>query len=197
MDAVLGELLGLPEIDLTLVNRLESVSIASTDHLTLESISGDVVVLDWQTASQTTQALQAIGIDAVRWPHPDDPDAVADPTQRSRRIYAFDLRQFADAKRLRESVLRLHASKQVKTFSLSLGTSSPAVTPQSTSAPQRTTEPQTPSSLPPLSGDVSPGKRTEAAGADDKVGSVTPSVTRPATSDRLDSLVDQLDDFDP
>ncbi|GAA5509909.1 hypothetical protein [Novipirellula caenicola] len=197
VDEVLGELLGLPEIDLTLVNRLESVSIASTDHLTLQSITGDVVVLDWQTASQTCQSLQAIGVDAVRWPHPDDPDAVGDPTQRSRRVYAFDLRRFAEAKKLRESILRLHASKQVKTFSLSLGAPS-AARPQSPVSSQ----PQTAPSLPPSTQPIRPKPEGDANNEpSDNANSQTPpldrSLRRSVTSEQLDSLVDQLDDFDP
>ncbi|GAA4466261.1 hypothetical protein [Novipirellula rosea] len=207
VDAVLGEMLGLPEIDLTLVNRLETISISSTDHLTLESITGDMVVLDWQTASQTCQAMRSLGMDAVRGPHPDDPDAVVDPAIRSRRVYAFDLRQFADAKTLRESILRLHASKQVKTFSLSLGSSNAAVTPPrvASSLPRSAKGASSEKGASPEK-DASPQKGAspkKEGMAENHDGNANPSprpLTRAAnhsiSSEHLDALVDQLDDFD-
>ncbi|WP_372716256.1 hypothetical protein [Novipirellula sp.] len=208
VDAVLGEMLGLPEIDLTVVNRLETISISSTDHLTLESITGDMVVLDWQTASQTCQTLRSLGLDAVRGPHPDDPDAVVDPALRSRRVYAFDLRQFADAKTLRESILRLHANKQVKTFSLSLGSSNAAANPpQTTGTREVSGKRQETSPLPgaPNGASSEKGASPKKGGGDENDGgNVSPPprpLTRAAnhavTSEHLDALVDQLDDFDP
>ena len=180
---MLGELLGLPEIDLTLVNRLESISIPSTDHLTLESITGDMVVLDWQTPGQTCQSLHTLGIEGTRWPHPDDLDVVADPSQRTRRIYTFDLRQFPDSKKLRESISRLHAAKQVKTFSLSSGGSSTLPIKPKTPPPQSLGKTE--------KGDTQPNPHVMAPPASPRI------VTSADPSDPLDALVDQLDDFDP
>ena len=183
VDAVLGELLGLPEIDLTLVNRLESISIPSTDHLTLESITGDMVVLDWQSPDQTCQSLRTLDIEGIRWPHPDDLDVVVDSTQRLRRIYTFDLRLFPNAKKLRESISRLHAAKQVKTFSLSAGGSSVLPISPMASSPHAFGKKG--------KGDIPPNLDLTAPSASPRIDASAD------TSDPLDDLVDQLDDFDP
>src|SRR6056297_1563232 len=47
-ESIIGELIGRPGIDLTLVGRLSDLATGSTDRLTLESLRGDLVVLDWQ-----------------------------------------------------------------------------------------------------------------------------------------------------
>ncbi len=196
VDAVVGELLGLPEIDLTLINRLEAVSDASTDQLTLEGIAGDMVVLDWQTPEQTCQSLATIKIAGVRWPHKDDPVAVVHPGERRRRFYAFDLRQFALASAVRESISQLLAAKQVKTVSFSLGPNpkkpislpTGAVTVQSLSLPE-TEKPGT--------GKLETG--ASETGAGEIVDQHTDQHRAAAASHsaaQLDALVDQLDEFD-
>ena len=88
-EAVVGELIGLNGIDVTLVGPIAQLAPASTDRLTLESLTGDVAVLAWQCASETMAALAGIDFQGERSPHAHDRD-VALPAARIRRIYAFD-----------------------------------------------------------------------------------------------------------
>ncbi|MFG0262900.1 MAG: hypothetical protein ACF788_10965 [Novipirellula sp. JB048] len=189
VDAVVGELLGLPQIDLMLIDRLEAVSAASTDQLTLESITGDMVVLDWQPPAQTCQALASLKIAGVRWPHRDDPEAVVAPEQRGRRFYALDLSRFASATAVRESILRLHAAKQVKTFSLSLGPPPAAAKP---AAATRAREEATRARV-----EAEPDRHAPAPPSPLAKADRAPRAAAAArTAAQLEAWVDQLEEFD-
>ncbi len=171
-DAIVGELLGLPGIDLTLVGRLESIDEHSTDRLTLQSITGDIVFLDWQTAEQICTGLLSHGIEGVRWPHPHDlqADTTSGPPGL-RRIYAFDLRQFEKAAELRVALQSLHAEKQIKT--IALGSLTPQVAQKSTiQSVAKMEKRESPVRTP-----QSPSRAILSSG-------------------QLDALVDELDDFD-
>ena len=119
-ESIIGELIGRPGVDLTLVGPFSSLSQGSTDRLRLESLSGDVAVLDWQSPAEIVAALATIGFFGARTPHPGDPDPppVNPPT---RRIYAFDLRRYGRAEAVCGHLAELLAGRQTRTFSLDLG----------------------------------------------------------------------------
>lgn len=129
-EAVVGELIGLSGIDLTLIESLDRISDSSTDKLTLDGITGDVCVLDWQSPESVVKSLNDRGFHGRRAAHPHDQDAVhtasnihasvsdPPPTVSTRRIYAFELSRFPDAKGLCAALSSLRATREVRTFSL-------------------------------------------------------------------------------
>ncbi len=193
-EAIIGELIGRPGIDMTLVGRLSELGDGSTDRLTLESLAGDVAVLDWQSPEEIVTALAGIGFDGERSPHPDDPDPapVAPPT---RRIYAFDLRRFDRAGALCEAVLQLLASRQVRTFALG--------TPPSMAAPTQSTPAQNqaagrPSGATRSGAKLEPRQRPTRPDVAEPRQSASPTTGSTGnTRVDLDALVDELDQIDP
>ncbi len=136
-EAIVAELIGVPEIDLTLVGPLAQLSASSTDRLALESLTGDVAVLDWQSPDEIVRSLARVGFDGDRVPHANDVEATA-PRTPGRRIYAFDLTRFRDLTSLHQAIGQLKSSLQVRTFSLPLGPStvvSPSPVPSQSPSP--------------------------------------------------------------
>jgi hypothetical protein len=114
---VVGELIGIPGIDLTLVEPLDRLQATSTDQLTLASLGGDVAVLDWQSPAEILALLKSIEFDGNRSPHQHDREVSAPPAN-SRRIYAYDLNTFSRAEDVIAALSRLNADRQVRAFSL-------------------------------------------------------------------------------
>lgn len=194
-ESIIGELIGRPGIDLTLVGRLGDLATGSTDRLTLESLRGDLVVLDWQPPARILSDWHRLGLDGIRSPHPDDQEPVP-VSPPNRRIYAFDLRGFDDARPVCDAVNRLLASRQTRTFTLGgIGNGKPAAAPPSGGPP--TTPPRTVSveSVPSHKDPVRDGKDdTPSPNRDESI----PESTSPRDRDReLDALVDELDLLDP
>jgi hypothetical protein len=189
-EAVVGELIGLGGIDVTLVGPLAEISSASTDQLTLESLSGDVAVLDWQSPSAIMASLHQIGFGGQRSAHENDPD-VESRAANLRRIYALDLAKFSRPEDIFQALTRLNASRQVRTFSLGLSANSDS---QQTEPPARATSQEKPRRA----------KNVEAI-PEKPLGT---SSTQPPSEDtstspergeslNLDDLLDQLDQLDP
>jgi len=181
---IVGGLIGLPEIDLTLVRSLSSADEGSTDRLTLEAISGDVAALDWRSPQQIVTALQAIGFDGLRWPHANDPGAAKarqSPSSQNevhrRRIYAFDLTDCDSSARLLSAIEELKSQRQVRAFSI-LPPAGAAPQRPSRSAAQPTAPTAPRSNLPPPSDEDSPP---------------APATDHGASEIDLDALIDQLD----
>lgn len=171
VESVVGELIGLSGIDLTLVGPIALLAETSTDRLTLDSLSGDVAVLDWQPPAESVADLASIGFEGQRSPHEHDPD-VPPPAANSRRVYAFDLNQFSGAGDVVAVLSKLKSSRQVRTFSLELAP--PASKPAAKPAAK-------PADRPPLASDrASPASSAE-----------------PGETLNLDDLLDQLDQLDP
>ena len=182
-ESVVGELIGRPGLDLTLVGPLQQIATDSSDRLTLESITGDTVVMDWREPDELIKTLAAIGFDGVRARHAFDPDAEV-PAPGLRRIYAVNLNQFDDAGPLCKGLMEMLSDRQVKTVSLAMP--GVVVTPKQSSQPKNnpTTKPQSPAKQEPLQ---SPA-----------VNASPPTERRPAAPEiDLDDLVDQLDELDP
>ncbi len=125
-EAIVGELIGLREIDLTLIGPIDQLAEGSSDRLSLESLSGDVALLDWQPPSAIIKSLATLNFVGSRSPHASDPHAGeaassqkhAPPQPSTRRIYAFDLSQFSQPKAVCDALVRLKGTRQVRTFDL-------------------------------------------------------------------------------
>ena len=117
-EELVGELIGRPGLDLTLVGRLESLEKSSTDQLTLDSISGPAAVLDWQPASELFESLSKINFLGLPTPHQLAPETPAATGGSNRQIFLFDLNQLRDARAILGELQRLRESLGVKTFSL-------------------------------------------------------------------------------
>ena len=181
-ESAVGEIIGRPGIDLTLVGPPNQIEPSSTDRLTLDSITGDAAVMDWRTPDDLIAALGEVGFMGARARHADDPGVVATPGQR--RIYAFDLNQVTDAKDLCQALNKLLADRQVKTVSLA-GLTPPKAPPQ----PGITAVP--PTKLAPAKNSVETTTSEPSSAPKGVVAS-----PKPASID-LDDLVDQLDELDP
>ena len=189
-ETVVGELIGLPGIDLTLIDRLDQIDPASTDQLTLDSISADIAVLAWQPVAETIRLLTATGFNGKRARHAHDQaaDARAQAAADSPRIYGFDLHEFDSVQQLCSALAELLASRQVRTYTLESLISKPASGPAIPDT-AKAVELQSSANSP-----QAPTAETTAADA-----------TEPAAAGRgpsrqpldLDHLVDQLDQLDP
>ena len=187
-EAIVGELIGLAGIDLTLVESLDRISDTSTDKLTLDGISGDVCVLDWQSADVVVSELNDKGFAGRRAPHPHDLEAANAISSVSgdgpmRRIYAFELSRFSDAKELCEALSALRATREVRTFSLLAASSvAPRVVPQTV---EKNKTQAAPLATLPASQDAKSDTLGKASNRNAPVSGID-----------LEALVDQLDEFD-
>ena len=177
-DALVGNLIGRAGLDLTLVDRLESIADDSTDRMTLDGITVPSAVLDWQSPEVMLESLSAIEFVGVRCPHRLDPDATQN--QQGRRLFLFDLRQFEKADAIVAELDRLKNSLAVRTFSLD-----PIGRNGSTSSKA--------SNQPVANNAKVPVQRSAETPAVE--GSIHLS-SEPGSDDHLDRLIDQLDDLD-
>jgi hypothetical protein len=192
LEQVVGALIGISGVDLTLVGPPEQLPESSTDRLTLEKLSGDLAVLDWQTPADIMGSLAAIDFEGQRVPHARDAEAAL-PSGGGRRIYAFDMNQFATAEEVVDAILALKASRQVRTFSLA--PVSPAAPTPAAGRPPRTsqsrpTAPADTSSTPPVIG-------PPAASGPAPPPAAPPQRSPPLTAIDLDDLLHELDRLDP
>jgi len=196
-ETMVGELIGRPGIDLALVGPLDRLAPDSTDRLTLDGITGDACVLDWQPAAAIHSALQAVGFLGRRTPHPHDLAASGDDpasgdllgSSSTRRIYTYDLNRFTDAADICQALAELRAGKQVRTFSLGLTKQAQAATALRKTLPPSTSVPATP----PRSPATTPDQKQRPP---QKVNRSSREVL-PGHRINLDDLVNQLDDYDP
>jgi hypothetical protein len=191
-EAVVGELIGLAGIDLVLVDRLEHIEPTSTDFLTLDSLAGDVAVLDWQAAEVTVGTLNRLGFSGHRARHAHDPAATS--AGKSRRIYVFDLNEFDGAQRVVSALGEILSSRQIRTFSLD------GILPQQ---PPERDERSAPETAEQRSGNEKPPDRNSLsdpanrpANSQTRSGSGSADRSGPRKTLDLDELVDQLDSLD-
>jgi len=197
-ESLVGNLIGRPGLDLTLVNRFDGIADDSTDRMTLESVGGHAAVLDWHSPVEIARQLEAIGFEGQRWPHPLDP---IDPSAESvrqreppRKLFLFDLNAFADPNRILAELTRLRESLSVRTVSLDTALRGKSIgTSPSPANDRRTGNP------------TLPREQSETAEANDAGVNLQSDPVRhrprgdsvPETTDRhLDALIDQLDDLD-
>ncbi len=179
-DDIVGNLIGRPGIDMTLVRSLSGLEESSTDRLTLEAITTDVAVLDWQSPQSIVNGLNAVGFDGRRSPHPLDTESLAAPAG-IRRIYAFDLTRISDSADLIQALQTLKSEREVRTFTIGTLTNS--------QSPGRGQSKTLPSQSKPL-----PSKQPSIS-KEETVREPPEHVPKPAAID-LDDLIDQLDRLD-
>lgn len=170
VDGVVGELIGAPGIDLTLVGPHSTWGDTSTDRMTIESLPTDAAVLDWADASGIEGKMQSVDPSWTRSRHAGDRSIPIAPNG-CKRLFAFDLSGFRSAAEVCQALKALLDSRQVKTVDVALGGKALAALPNA---------PSTPDSIPHVS-----------------IESPALSPRNDTTDLDLDDLVDQLDELDP
>jgi hypothetical protein len=197
-DEVVGSLIGAPGLDLMLIEPPASLTATATDRLTLETLTGDVAVLDWEDPEQTIQGLTAVNFSGQRTPHPHDRDA-PQAVSAARSVFAFDLRRFVTARELLTALHELNSRRQVRTFGIGVvpvAAQAPvSVIPRSPSASAEATELAKATAVTPVS--VTAKGPVESIGVGDSTSLATSTPGRAAKRLDLDDLLDQLDRADP
>lgn len=176
---LVGNLIGRAGLDLTLVDRFDSLAADSTDRMTLEAITVPSAILDWRSEDEILKSLAAIDFHGSRCPHLLDPIAQPSPGATTRRLFLFDLTKHRDVKKIITELDRLRESLSVKTFSLgSVGGGN------RNDAGSRRGE--TMSVVNPVPMPAKPNKPAPAV----------PVLGATRTDENLDALIDQLDDLD-
>lgn len=187
------QLMGVPGLDLAILGSLEP-DMPGTDRLLLESLSGDLAIVDWRDPDETLLALQRLGIAGSRASHRLDP-ASGQPSGGARRLYLIDLRRGDSPAEVLASLQAILASRRVVTVSLGTlagGSAAPAPANPSPPAP-----PPKSAATPPVSEEpaiVTPVAREPAASQPSGPapgGSPRGGVRRPLESD-LDALVEDV-----
>jgi hypothetical protein len=195
-DDLVGNLIGKPGLDLTLVDRLDAIAADSTDHLTLEGITVPSAVLDWRSPEEMIQQLASIGFHGRRCPHQLDAEVRDEPSQHVRRLFLFDLTVHTHADAIIAELSRLRESLSVKIVSLGASLSPGPSRGQASAA-----------AMPPASASDPGGEAAasrsskQTAGpppkpsTDAETANVRPMIDR-TSDEELDGLIDQLDELD-
>lgn len=194
-DAIIGELIGAPGIDMTLVGAPSTWLDGSTDLMSVESLPSDFAVLDWASTEQILLSLNKVVPGLARAPHRGDPDAPA--TQPGeRRTYVFDLNRFESADLVVQSLRGLLADRQVKTFGLQ-GMLPPKRSPSVQPTASSNSVKQSPLPIAKEGTQASTSKQQDTAPQQQNTTNQKPLPTRRPSSLDLDDLMDQLDSIDP
>ena len=86
------QLMGVPGIDVAIVNSLRPDAATATDQLLLASTQNDLAVIDWREPSDVLRDLEQLGVVGARAPHRLD-RAAAPVAAGLRRLYLIDLRR--------------------------------------------------------------------------------------------------------
>lgn len=200
VEDIVGNLIGTEGLDLVLIGEPARLSATSTDRLTLETLSGDVAVLDWKCPEEITRELDRIPFAVQRARHPHDPAAPNRSEVATRGMYAFDLNRFGSSRELISALQDLNARRGVRIFSLGLPDSAPA-----SAQPNHAPRTRDGTSLDATSGSGISGNPTSGNGSRDQSGgllSVSSAKRAPTAGSSgdpldLDDLIDQLDKADP
>ncbi len=91
-DQLVVELIGVPGIDLAIVDSLDPAEGTASDRLLISSLAADLAVIDWREADIVLDLLTKCGLSGARAPHPLDQKADPVIDRGMKRIYVFDLR---------------------------------------------------------------------------------------------------------
>ena len=189
-DDVIGQLLGRPGLDVTLLERLPGPDESTTERLALESLGGHIACLAWGEPELVLEDLKAAGKPMVRRAHKNDPQVPTNGTPQENesvagRLFYFDMRR-ADANQTIFGELQ-ELLKTLQTPMFQIGGGGLAAPPRPVVAKNQTPSP--PIASPPL--EIQP----VAISRDSIVDSET-DVSGLESSDDLDRLVDELDELD-
>jgi hypothetical protein len=200
-DDVIGQLLGRPGLDVTLLERLPAPGESTTERLALESLGGHIACLAWTDAESTLGELDAAGKPMVRRTHKHDPEVPSNGVESQSgnvvgRLFFFDMR-LSDANRwIFEELQQLLKTLQTPMFQIGAGDLKPSrkaippTTPKANSTPDSLPE----SSLTkPSSATVT---RETLNNSPTKVNEDPPSDFSSSDDEDLDRLVDELDEMD-
>lgn len=192
--ALTVQLMGVPGLDLAILGSL-AAEMPSTDRLLLESLSGDLAIVDWRGPEETLLALEQLGIAGSRAPHRLDP-ASGQPPPGARRLYLVDLRRGDSPTEVLASLQAILASRRVVTVSLGAPAREPAApTPTIPPSPARTFEPAvSPPAVSPASTDEPATLKPASQPSGPAPGATAGprgGVRRPQESD-LDALVEDV-----
>jgi len=202
------QLMGVPGIDLSIVNSISPAEIAATDRLLLSSLETDLAVLDWRDPDESIAALDAVGITGHRSPHQIDPTASpANPGQR--RLYLVDLRRGDSVAEVVDAMKQLLNQRRVVAVPLGIGilpksqppTQASVVSVQSVRATQNSAAPEAATSVHrPTVVEVATANLPTVAVASPQaetrpIPSPPPTASGPSDQD-LDALVDGLNAAD-
>lgn len=147
--ALAVQLMGVPGLDLAILGAV-APEMANTDRLLLESLSGDLAIVDWRGPEETLLALERLGIAGSRAPHRLDPGS-GQPPQGARRLYLVDLRRGDSPAQVLAGLQAILASRRVVTVSL-------GAPPRGSAAAAPASAPERPNVSPPA-----PASRFESA----------------------------------
>jgi hypothetical protein len=190
------QLMGVPGIDVAILNSLRAELAPETDRLLLSATHNDLVIIDWREPSEVLHDLAQLGITGTRAPHRLDPDAAA-VTAGVRRLYLIDLRRGDRPAAIVDALRALLNDRRVVTVSLAV----PATTRQLSAASSRIApERGSGNNIPPLSAvhDAPPTDRSKSSPPSGSSESPLPNSCpqgRPSESD-LEALVDGVNASD-
>ena len=204
-DDVIGQLLGRPGLDVTLLERLPGPNESTTERLALESLGGHIACLAWADAHTTVNDLAAAGKPMSRRPHRGDPEATSGngkPADAgSGRMFFFDMRKPAANVSIFRDLQELLRTLQTPMFRIGSATRPTAADgrpPASALVPSESIDRKTIAPAdPPSDAATKPTNRPEPASHEKN--SDFPQRQSPTDEDLdddLDRLVDQLDDLD-
>lgn len=179
------QLMGVPGIDLSIVNSLNPAEIAETDRLLLSSLESDLAVLDWRDADDSLAALATLGVVGARAPHHLDPQTPA-VESATRRIYLVDLRRGDSSSSVVSAMKQLLDQRRVVAVPLSIG----GLAKQK----QKQKSPADTLSTPAATGQSPPN--TSAAGKQSPMDTGLDSGSSEPSDHDLDALVDGLNAAD-
>ena len=189
-DDVIGQLLGRPGLDVTLLERLPGSDDSTTERLALESLGGHIACLAWADADAMTIELAAAGKPMSRRPHQNDADAAITNGAASGgaggRMFYFDMRRPGANVSIFDDLQELLRTLQTPMFQI--GSVPTLLKTQPNTQPTRA-----------LGARVRPESAPRAAAPP----AAPIALPRPApervaedSEDDLDRLVDELDDLD-
>ena len=205
-DDVIGQLLGRPGLDVTLLERLPSapsVDDYGTERLALESLGGHLACLAWSEPETFQTAMAVAGKPMNRRPHQHDPhsedatdESSDDPDTVVGRMFFFDMRQPAISEDIFASLQNLLKKLQTPMFQIQPVGKSKRIQPALSGGNAKQNE-----SMVQASRAESPDVRDSSSPSNAKGELVqhnrNESEGEPVTStnDDLDRLVDELDEL--
>lgn len=86
------QLMGIPGIDVAIVNSFQPDTASGTDRLLLTATQNDMAIIDWREPGEVLRDLEQLGVAGQRAPHRLDP-SVPPIAAGLRRLYLIDLRR--------------------------------------------------------------------------------------------------------